>query len=222
MPEKFKRLTRFLSVIVVCCMVASPAAAQDYLTVVPPGISKENPVPLLICLPAVGISIDEDLGHWVSPAAQNGLIVADIPADYRFITSEADVEALYERIVRVADELASRYPVDSQKIYLVGTSAGGMMAIAIGLRHPGIFAAVGVASGAHLNFGADQMLGNAKGLIFCLVHGTSDAIIPFELFEAARDALEKNGAVVRFSERQGEGHPVGPGGYAWLVRELMK
>jgi predicted esterase len=210
-------LKRLLVCIAVCCLTAPAVAAEDYLTAVPPGVGSAKSLPLLVCLPAVGISAQEDLEHWVIPAGKEGFIVADLSMDYRLVSSSEDLEAVYQRIMRIADELARKYPVDRERIYLAGTSAGGMLALALGLRYSGRFAAIAVASGAHLGFGADQMLGNARGLSFFLVHGTSDQIIPLRLFEAARDALEKSGASVHFSVREGEGHPVAPGGYEWLM-----
>jgi poly(hydroxyalkanoate) depolymerase family esterase len=69
--------------------------------------------------------------RWFQPDAHNGLAEAAAIAD-------------------LAQAIAARYKLDRQRIYIAGLSAGAGMAGLAALRHPDVFAAVGMHSGAVL------------------------------------------------------------------------
>ena len=177
---------------------ADPAAPElidhsdkGYLASVPANIPAGRAAPILICLPAVGITAKKDINNWASLAGQKGLAVLDLDVDYSRIASFEDVDALCGRIIDAVDSLAARYPVNKKRLYIAGTSAGGMMAISLGLRYCDVFIAVGVVSGAALRFGADVELPHAEGRRFYMVHGAKDAVVPLGMFDATRETLRK-------------------------------
>jgi predicted esterase len=195
--------------------------AEGYVLFVPKNIFSLTFAPVLISIPAVGIKAQQDVNHWLPSAQRKDFVILDVDVDYAHIASTSDVDALYLKIMNIIDSLAKRYPVNKDKLYLAGTSAGGMLAIAFALRYPEKFKAIGVASGAVLRFGAENQLANAKGLRFFMTHGTKDTIIPINMFETTRTILEKNGAKIKYVVYPGDGHPVRPAGYKKLIEWML-
>lgn len=186
---------------------------KGYMLFVPGNISSLASTPILICLPGVGVKAKQDIDNWSSIAGKMGFVVLDLDIDYTRLTSFADVDAVYVRIMNIIGSLASEYPVSKDRLYITGTSAGGMLSISLGLRYPEKFKAIGVVSGAYLRFGASEELANAKGIRFYMVHGTKDEIVPIAAFYSTKDILGENGAIIKYSIFPNDGHPVNSRGF---------
>jgi len=169
---------------------------EGYMLYVPKDVSQNAPLPILICLPGSGISAKQDINNWAFYAAKQGFIVAGVDVNYNLIGSEGDVKGLYSRILQIIEAIAEEYPMQRNKIFIAGTSAGGMMSIALGLHYPDKFSAIGVVSGGRLGFGAEQDIRNAKGLWIYMIHGQQDKRIPVSEFFSTRAQLERNGAII--------------------------
>ena len=78
--------------------------------------------------------------RWFEPVAGKGLAEADAVAD-------------------LARSLVRRYRLDAGRVYVAGLSAGAGMAALAALRHPGLFAAVAMHSGAVIAAARDTMSG---------------------------------------------------------------
>lgn len=61
------------------------------------------------------------------------------------------------RILRLVDELVRLYPVDRERIYVAGLSAGGSMAAILGEQAPDVFSGVAISAGVALH-SSDNLL----------------------------------------------------------------
>lgn len=172
--------------------------SEGYVLYLPQSALLGKPSSVLVCLPGWGISAKQDINTWGFPAEKNNFIVIDFDVNYNLIKSSSNVENLYNRIERTISHLSLTYSLDTQHTYIAGTSAGGMLSIALALMYPDEFIAVGVISGARLGFGAQNYLRNAKGIDFYLIHGQKDKTVPIGEFRSTISRLKKYGAFVKF------------------------
>jgi predicted esterase len=188
---------------------------KGYMVFVPQDVSSVSSV--LICLPGSGIKTKQDINNWAFTAGKKGFIVIGLDVDYDRISSFYDVEALYSRLSGILDSLDKEYRTNKKYLYLVGTSAGGMMSIALALHFPGRFVAIGVVSGGRLGYGAQEELRNAKGANLYMVHGESDERIPLGEFQSTRKQLERNGAIIEYNIIPGGRHTLNSNAYKEVV-----
>lgn len=178
-------------------LLALPAAAQDLQLSLPSGTATltrpaqtNAPAPLIVLLH--GSSQDGaalraiTAGQWQAVAKTHGaaLLWPDGmnqlwniglgPAPKR-MRKRRDDFAFLQAMIR---EAAKRTPIDAKRIYLVGFSMGGQMALALGCAAPHQFA--GVASVAHP---VPQVLVPSctagPPLRVALMHGKRDPLVPF-------------------------------------------
>jgi len=112
-------------------------------------------------------------------------------------------EALWTRAA--LQEIAGRYRVDPERVYLLGHSAGGTSALyqaAVG-AHP--LAAVASLAGAGFLHDSWQSQASVQVPIF-LGAATGDEIVPLDRMHRTRDRLEAAGAPVTFHETPGSDH----------------
>lgn len=110
---------------------------------VPKGLGKDKPVPLVVALHGAGGS--ENLffegygnGHIVKECQKRGWMLLSPRSG---LIGAAPVAA-------IIDKLAERYPIDPKRIFLVGHSMGAGQAVELVQQHPGKFAAVASLGGA--------------------------------------------------------------------------
>lgn len=149
-------------------------------------------------------------------------------------------------VLRVIEDVRRAYPVDADRIYLTGYSMGGEGTWSIGLRHPGLFAAlVPVCAPVHgvsfqhrpapfraLDDAAVQGLTspealaeNALGLKVVIFHGDQDPVVSVESSRGMAErfrALGYLGKNVTYHELAGVGHEAWEPAYAdgRVFREL--
>jgi predicted esterase len=191
---------------------------KGYMLFVPKDMS--TVAPILVCLPGWGIKTKQDINNWAFTAGKKGFVVLGLDVDYDRINSLSDVDALYSRMYAIIGSLASEYSVNQNKIYVVGTSAGGMISISLALRYPKSFVAIGVVSGGRLGFGAQEELKNAKGCRLYMVHGDKDEKIPIGEFQSTRKQLERNGAIIEYNIISGGRHTLNSNAYKEVVNWL--
>jgi predicted esterase len=114
------------------------------LLAAPPNHDPTVPAPLLVFLHGYGGRAGGYSRHWQRPAAKSGVILVAAqgvrPAVEGFSWESVD-EA--DTILRLTlDSVRQRYAVDEERIVLAGFSQGGFMAMALGTRHPELFAGV--------------------------------------------------------------------------------
>ena len=200
---------------------------KGYMLFIPCKIVSVSPAPVLICLPGIkeggiGVSAKHDINMWTFPAEKNGFVVINLEMDYNLFKSPADIKNLYERIKEIVSSLSDSYPIDSQRLYIAGTSGGGAMSISLALMFPGKFVAVGVVGGAVLMFGAKANLKGSQENHFYMVHGQKDKNITIEEFYFTKKQLEDNGAAMEFHIFPEGEHILTSGAYKEVVDWLAK
>jgi poly(hydroxyalkanoate) depolymerase family esterase len=139
--------------------VTNASGSRNYQLWIPAGYDEKKPAPLLMMLhgcmqdPA-GLAAISGMN---AIAEQNNFLVAypeQIAAanplkcwnwfDPKHQTRESGEPSLLAAIVK---QVATSYKTDSKRIYVVGISAGGAMAIVMGATYPDLFAGIGVSAG---------------------------------------------------------------------------
>jgi len=102
---------------------------------------------------------------------------------------------------RFIDEIKAGYPVDPDRVILLGFSQGTVMVYATALLDPNSFRAVAALSGyIPLHSGLTFDMNNLKGRPFFISHGMHDEIIPPKFGREAAEFLKKTGAQVTYRE----------------------
>lgn len=103
-------------------------------------------------------------------------------------------QSSYEKLSQFIDEALAQYPVDPTRLFLFGFSMGTVMAYALALTRPELFAGIVANSGylaeqTHLNYEWSEI----EGKPVLITHGRLDDVIPaaaskraFELFQNAK------------------------------------
>lgn len=151
---------------------------HHYHLYVPPGATARTPMPLVLMLhgctqnpvdfatgtgmndaaaPANALVLYPEQPHSANP---NGCWNWFRPGDQHRGSGEPAL------LVAMLQDVMARHPVDAQRVYVAGLSAGGAMAALLGREYPDLFAAVGVHSG--LQAGAAH---NVMGALSAMKHG---------------------------------------------------
>lgn len=195
--------------------------------------------PLLLLLHGYG-SNEEDLFSFASQLPDEYLIIS-ARAPYALppygnawyaINFDSDmnkfsdnVQAVESRnlIATFIDEVVATYPVDKDKVTLIGFSQGAILSYAAALTFPGKIARVAALSG-YLNTDIiEKDLDTAKlsHLRFFISHGTVDQVIPVEWARKAPEALKNFGITAKYHEYP-VGHGVAPQNFYDLLDWLIK
>lgn len=111
------------------------------------------------------------------------------------------VLAALETIDRFIDEMLSTYPIDHQKLFLLGFSQGSILSMCYTLTNPSRVAGV-IAQSGYLPENVDLEIDEAgvKGKPFLLTHGEQDTMIPVEWGRLSRNHLQKLGVDLEYHE----------------------
>lgn len=115
------------------------------------------------------------------------------------IPQESDEEKL---VMDLLVDLISNYPIDSNRIYIMGISMGGIGTYDLVVRHPDFFAAAVPICGA-IN---PDRLSVAKDVPFYIFQGADDRVVPILAGREAYKALKNYGADVKYREYYGANH----------------
>ena len=164
---------------------------------------------------------------WISPRAP--LLLG--PGSYEWyrvrVVGSPEPEQLMaalEAIDRFIEEILAVYPVDPQRVFLLGFSQGSLLSMCYTLTHPARIAGV-IAQSGSIPTGIDLDIREAeiKGKPFLLTHGEQDTMIPVEWGRASRDRLQELGVDVTYHEFP-MGHSVSMESLAiiseWLEKQL--
>lgn len=158
------------------------------LLFLPPGHDPSKPSPVLIALHGFGDRANGTPTQWRRLAAKRGVVLV-VPQGVRragpgFSWHSAD-EA--DTILGLTfDWLDDRVAVDRERVVLAGFSQGGFMAMALGGRHPELFAGVIPVAGGYIQeIDAPQPASGRGGPRFYFVVGSKDDAAPQNRLAAA-------------------------------------
>lgn len=177
----------------------SGGTTYPYLVHTPPGLGSAGPVPLVIATHGCQTTADQFLNatQYNQVADREGFIVAYPDVDpasvaapgplrncWRFYSPET-----WERdqghaaaVAGITRAIIGSLDVDEERVYMVGTSAGGFMTSAMAAAYPDLFAAVVIVAGGAYNDG------------FCL--GPSPGLPVEQIAAQARDQMGSRARVV--------------------------
>jgi len=181
-----------------------------HLTRLPAGAAASHPA--IICLHGRGshegdlISLApylDDRLLWISPRAP-----LDLMGGYEWyrlegigVPDQPSFDTAMETLDRFITEAVAEYPVDPQKLFLLGFSQGSMMSYSFALTQPGRLAGVIAQSGyIPLNAGLKIDEAGVKGKPFIITHGTYDPLIPVQWGRDGYNYLKGIGADAEFHE----------------------
>lgn len=94
-----------------------------------------------------------------------------------------------DTLVALLDEIASKYAVDKDRIYLTGLSMGGFGTWALACDQPDRFAAIVPICGGGQRYLARRL----KNVPVWAFHGAKDSVVPLELSEKMVEAVKRSG-----------------------------
>ena len=176
-------------------------------------VSGSQPVPLLIALHGAGGNEHFFMdgcgnGAIARLAEKHGIIVA-CPSTYVMASSMEPLDTLIE-------ELSARYPIDEDRIYLLGHSLGGMAAMGLAAARPDMIdGVVAIAGGAPFPRSADFPPVLA-------IAAERDFIVSGDMIESSAKAAKAAGAPITPRRPDGTGHltvvmDVLPESVEWLL-----
>ncbi len=110
-------------------------------------------------------------------------------------------------VMRLVDDIATRYPVDAKRIYAVGFSMGASAALDAAVASPHRFAAIVAMSGVPPERSLAKPL---AGIPIMLMHGTADQENPYEGSRIWANALAAAGGHPIFITYDGMDHRIAP------------
>lgn len=168
---------------------------DDYLLYLPPGLEDENGEwPLLLWLHGRSLR-GEDLDRLerYGPPAMIArgqhipfiMVAPQLPPDGRW--------AQLDPVAAIVDEVAENYPVDRDRVYLLGFSMGGGGAYRMAFSHGEKYAAmIGIAG--HTPPPTAENLRAVASLPFLAIHGENDVRVPLPPAHRMADAMTGAGA----------------------------
>lgn len=176
------------------------------LVIVPDGLDKSRPAPLIIALHGYGASGKDISGAWKSVAAQRGAILlcpqgVNAAADGFEWGNPREAEYI---VLRALDQIARDYQIDPRRVVLSGFSQGGYMAFYLGAKYPQRFPGVIPVAGL---YNQTVKLADAppeKQARFVILVGEKDNVLP-QCRRAAAD-FEKANLRCKLNVYEGVGH----------------
>jgi phospholipase/carboxylesterase len=113
-----------------------------------------------------------------------------------------------DQISNFIDEIVEEYPIDKQKVTLIGFSQGCILSYAVGVSYPEKVQRVVAMSGYfNTEIATDDFLkNNLSSLKIFASHGTMDQVVPIDWARKAKPTLEKYGVSIEYKE-----YPIGHG-----------
>jgi predicted peptidase len=170
----------------------------NYLLYLPEGYSREKRWPLILYLHGKslrGNDLEMLKRYGLAALLEKNLSIPFVvvspqcPSDRYWMAEE-------ETLLRLIDDVSSRYSVDTDRIYVTGHSMGGRGTWFLAYKHPEKFAAVVPLSDAPIDDAWAKQIAKVPAWAF---HGTKDDLEPFERTRDFVESLKKLGAEVKFT-----------------------
>ncbi len=170
---------------------------QPYSLYIPQSYDPEKQYGLVVCLHGYSGNDYDGALHLAKLAPEDLLVVS------AYGRGDVYYESLAEQdVLDVMDMVMAAYPIDPDKVYLTGTSMGGLGTWKVGQLYPERFAAIAPFCG----WTGDELLDNLGNLGTFIVHGDNDTTVPIYMEKSAAAKLEKAGSPVTYTEIRGGSH----------------
>lgn len=197
---------------------------------------KQEKNPLLLLLHGYG-SNEEDLFSFAAqlpdeyfivsarapyalPPYGNAWYAINFDADMNKFSDEAQAIESRDLIAKFIDELIQHYPIDKDKVTLIGFSQGAILSYAVALTYPQKIERVLALSGyLNLDIIEDFSTKDISKLTFFISHGIADQVIPVDWARKAPQFLKDMGLEVEYHEYP-VGHGVAPQNFYDLLKWL--
>ena len=131
-----------------------------------------------------------------------------------------------DKIIKLVDWVAERYPIDTNRVYVLGMSLGGYGTIDFTAAYPDrIAAAIAMCGG-----GSRRDLSGLNDVPLWILHGTADALVSVNESRKVKNKMEAAGStsLLRYEEWPGVDHGTyarmfyHPQTYEWLFRHNLQ
>ena len=178
-------------------LITSNGKTRAYYFFIPSTLKPGSTAPLIVTLHGsnrTGVTLVE---KWKDIAKKEGIILAGPDAtDLRGWGSPQDGPDFLKDLV---EELKTKYPINTKRVYLFGHSAGASFALQIALMESQYFAATAIHAGA-LAKDDMELIGLAKRKIPISIQvGDSDEFFPLKIVRETRDALKTAGLPIELT-----------------------
>jgi len=185
-------------------LITSNGKTRAYYLYIPSTLKPGSTAPLIVTLHGsnrTGVTLVE---KWKDLAKKEGIILAGPDAtDLRGWASPQDGPDFLRDLV---EELKTKYPINTKRVYLFGHSAGASFALQIALMESQYFAATAIHAGA-LTKDDMELIGLAKRKIPISIQvGDSDEFFPLKIVRETRDALKTAGLPIELTEIPNHDH----------------
>lgn len=113
--------------------------------------------------------------------------------------NEATLRNSLDALAKFLDTVKASYPVDPERVVLLGFSQGAVMSLGAQALQPDSVAGV-IALSGYFPIGVESDAGNLVGRPAFVAHGVHDDIIPVEAGRRTRDLLERHGVYLTYRE----------------------
>lgn len=120
------------------------------------------------------------------------------------------------------EQALERYPIDRERMVIMGFSQGGTMAYDLALRDPAHYAGLAALASWLPGVLAETLprLPEHEGFPVLVVHGTRDDRIAVEKARESREALRPYGVAMTYREIEGMGHEINQESLKLIVKWL--
>ncbi|MBN4054540.1 prolyl oligopeptidase family serine peptidase, partial [Nitrospira defluvii] len=185
---------------------------MDYALYVPENYDLDRAYPLIVCLHGAGFVGDSYLDRWKTRLGEKNLLLCPTMSAGAWWSSQG--EAL---VMAAVEEVASKYRIDRDRIFLTGMSNGGIGVYLVGIFHSDRFSAISpMASGIPKEIFPYLKNFSLSGIY--IIHGAKDQVMPVRLSRDVSAYLKSEKIVHIYREHDIE-HPIA-GGHFFPREEL--
>ena len=162
------------------------------------------------------VLVPKTKGFWISPASKSPDWSEEKMRSYSrslqklirkaMARNESEKPKVLLALIGLIESLVQQYPIDRNRIYVLGHSMGGMGSWEAIWERPDLFAAAVPSSGV-ISLWKD--LERVKSVPIWAFHGSKDRAVPVEGTRALFSRLQKLKGKMKYTELTGEGHNSG-------------
>ncbi len=124
-------------------------------------------------------------------------------SDKNLFPSNVDISPTLKAVKELLDHVIINYPIDKNRIYIMGLSMGGMGTFDMVSRYPDLFAAaIPICGGINI----DRLKEMKTHTNFRIFHGDADTVVPVKFSRDAYNALKQKQIDVEYIEFPGVNH----------------